>query len=229
VRALGVAGAGEGAGLGLESREGGGLGVLRGEPVPVGLLEPSGLALGLGVVGLAVFLGDAEAAQLVLEGVAAAFAAGQAGGEHHPVVGQGRGWGAVAGDGGAEGGQHDRAGHAVPGSEGQGVPGVAIEPGQHLGAGPVGERVMGEAGLPALVGLLGSEPDAGRLRPLARLGDDQAAGCQVPGDGRCRYPGLVMMLQVPGDGVRAGVQTLPGQVLAQPDDQVNGLGTDRLR
>jgi hypothetical protein len=32
---------------------------------------------------------------------------------------------------------------------------------------------------------------------------------------------------VPGDGVRPGVQALPGQVLAEPDDQVHGLGTDR--
>ena len=36
----------------------------------------------------------------------------------------------------------------------------------------------------------------------------------------------MVMLQVPGDGVRAGVQALPGQVLAQPHDQVGGLAAD---
>ena len=34
----------------------------------------------------------------------------------------------------------------------------------------------------------------------------------------------VVVLEVPGDGVRAGVQPAVGQLLAQPDDQVDGLG-----
>jgi len=49
---------------------------LGGQPVLERLLEPLGYALGLGVVGAAVFLGDAPVAQLVLEAVTAAFAAG---------------------------------------------------------------------------------------------------------------------------------------------------------
>jgi hypothetical protein len=72
---------------GLELGEGGGLGVLGAEPVLEDLLEPFGFALSLGWA--CRFLGDAEAAQFVLEGVAAAPAAGLPGGEHHPVVGQG--------------------------------------------------------------------------------------------------------------------------------------------
>jgi hypothetical protein len=48
--------------------------------------------------------------QLGLQGVPAALAAGQAGGEHHLVVGQGGGWDAVGGDRGAERRQDDRAG-----------------------------------------------------------------------------------------------------------------------
>jgi len=36
-----------------------------------------------------------------------------------------------------------------------------------------------------------------------------------------------MLLQVPGDGLRAGVQALAGEVLAQTDDQVGGVGADR--
>ena len=89
MRAPGVAGAGEGVEQGLKVREGGGLARLGAEPVLHGLLEPLGLALGLGVVRLAVLLGDAESAQLVLQGVAAAPAACEAGGEDHAAVGQG--------------------------------------------------------------------------------------------------------------------------------------------
>jgi hypothetical protein len=45
--------------------------------------------------------------------------------------------GAVRGDGVAEGGQDDLAGDVVVRSHRQGQPGVVIEPGQDLGAGPV--------------------------------------------------------------------------------------------
>ena len=45
------------------------------EPFLEGLLEPLDLALGLGMVRLAVLLGDAQAAQFGLQAVAAAFAA----------------------------------------------------------------------------------------------------------------------------------------------------------
>jgi hypothetical protein len=51
------------------------------------LLEPLGSTLGLGVVRLAILLLHAEAAQFGFQAVAAAFAAGQPGGEHHAVVG----------------------------------------------------------------------------------------------------------------------------------------------
>lgn len=110
-------------GQGLELRRGGGLGGLGAEPFLEGLLESPGLALGLGVAGLAVLLGHAEAAQLGFQAVAAAPAAGEPGGEHHPVVHQGRGRGAV-GDGGPERGEHDGAGDAGVGVAGEaGLPG----------------------------------------------------------------------------------------------------------
>ena len=38
-----------------------------------------------------------------------------------------------------------------------------------------------------------------------------------------------MVGQVPADGVRPGVQALPGQVLAQAQDQVDDLGRGRGR
>jgi hypothetical protein len=87
-------------------------------------------------------------------------------------VGQRRGRDAVSGDGGAELGQHDRTGDAAVRGDPQGVPGVVIQPGQDLAAGPVGERVVGEVGLPALVRQLGGEPQVKRLRPLGRIRGD---------------------------------------------------------
>ena len=59
----------------LASRRSVRAGVLGAQPVLEGLLEAPGLALGLRVAGLAVLLGDAGAAQFVLEAVAAAPAA----------------------------------------------------------------------------------------------------------------------------------------------------------
>jgi hypothetical protein len=44
---------------------------------------------------------------------------------------------------------------------------VVIQPGQDLGAGSAGERVVGEVGLPALVGHLGGEPEVRRLTTSA--------------------------------------------------------------
>ena len=68
--------------------------------------------------------------------------------------------------GGAEGLQDGGAGDPGVGGDGQGVAGVVVEPGQDLGIGPVGERVVGEAGLPALFGISAAnrmQDDFGRL------------------------------------------------------------------
>jgi hypothetical protein len=65
-----------------------------------------------------------QAAQFVFQGVAAAAAAGEAGGEDHAVVGEGGGRDAVSGDGLAEGITDDGAGDAGPGADVQGVAGV---------------------------------------------------------------------------------------------------------
>jgi hypothetical protein len=55
---------------------------LSGEPAFLGLVEAFDLALGLRMVGVAVFLGDAEAGEQVFEAVAAA---GEAGGVDRSV------------------------------------------------------------------------------------------------------------------------------------------------
>jgi hypothetical protein len=194
-----------------------------------GLLKSLRFALGLGVVRLAVLLPDARAAQLVLEAVAAASAAGQPGSDDHAVACHSRGGRAVGGYGGLEGREYDRAGDPVARGDRQRVPAVVIEPGQDLGTGPVRERVAREVSLPALAGLLGLEPDAGRPRALARLGGDQAAPGEVPADGCRGHQGLVVVLQVPGDRHRAGIQALAGEFLAEPHDQACHLRADRPR
>ena len=76
VRPLVVVGGGELTEQCLQLGDGGGLAGLGGEPFLHGLLESFDFALGLGVVRLAVLLPDAQAAQFVLQAVAAALAAG---------------------------------------------------------------------------------------------------------------------------------------------------------
>jgi hypothetical protein len=117
-----------------------------------GLLEAFDLAAGGRVVGSGVLLGDAQAAQLGFQGVAAAFAAGEAGGEHHAVVGQCRCWCSVPAHGVTERVEHGAAGDSQVGGDGQGVTGVVVEPGEDLDVDEGGEVVVGEVGLPHLVG-----------------------------------------------------------------------------
>ena len=62
----------EGVEQGLELGDGGGLVGLGAQPLLHGLLEAFDLAAGGGVVGSGVLLDDVEAAEFVLEGVAAA-------------------------------------------------------------------------------------------------------------------------------------------------------------
>jgi hypothetical protein len=169
----------------LQGGQVGGLGGLGAQPVLHGLLEAFDLAAGGGVVGSGVLLHDVESAQLVLQGVAAALAAGKTGGEHHPVVGQGRGRCAVCGDRGAEGGEHDRAGDSGVRADPQRVAGVVLEPGEDLAARAgapvgVGEPVVGEVCLPALVGLVCLEPDVGGL------GRFEGSGVMAPARTRIR-------------------------------------------
>jgi hypothetical protein len=162
---------------GLEVVDGGRLLGLGAEPLLHGLLEPLDLALGLGVVGLRVLLDDPESAELGLEAVAGAgalAAPGQAGGEDDAVVGQRGDRDLVRCNGFPEGPDDDGAGDPVVRGDREGVAGVVVEPGQDLAvrarsAVGSGESVVGEVGLPALVGLLGGEPDVGRVRSLLRL------------------------------------------------------------
>jgi hypothetical protein len=140
-------------------------------------------------------------------------------------VGQGRGRDAMGGNGLPEDVAHDRAGDPVVGGDREGVAGVVVEPAQDLGIGAgacvgSGQPVVGEVGLPALVGLLGLEADVGRAGAFGRLRGDQAQPGQVPGDRRPRDPDTMMMLQVPADRVAAGVQAALDELLTYRDDQL---------
>ncbi len=101
---------------------------------------------------------------------------------------------------------HIGAGHGPVGGDRQGVTGVVVEPGQDLDLGAVGEGPVGEVGLPALVGQVGFEVEVGGLWPFLRLGLDEAGAFQSAPDRRCGDRDVVMVLQVPGDGVGAGVE-----------------------
>ena len=128
----------EGVELGLQFGDGVGAG-LAGEPAFEGLVEAFDLAAGGGVVGGGVDLDDAQVVQFCFQGVAAAFAAGKAGGEHHAVVGQCGVRDAMGGSGFAEFVPDDGAGDADVCGHGDGVAGVVVEPVQDFDVGLVGE------------------------------------------------------------------------------------------
>jgi hypothetical protein len=142
----------------------------------------------------------------VLEVVAAAVAAGEAGGEDHAVVGQRGGRNAMGGTGFAEGGTHDRAGDAAVGGDREGIAGVVVEAVEDLDMAAISKPPVGEVGLPAFVGLFGGKTDVGGLGTLLGLRGDQPGRLQVAVDGGRRHRQPVVVLQVPGQGMGAMVE-----------------------
>jgi hypothetical protein len=118
-------------------------------------------------------------------------------------------------------GQHYGAADAAMGGDRERVAGVVIKPVEDLHMSAISEPPVGEVGLPALIGLLGGDPDIRRLGPLLRGGGDQPGRGQVAVDCRYRHNQAVVVLQVPGDGVRAVVESFARQLLLQPDDQID--------
>jgi hypothetical protein len=57
---------------------------------------------------------------------------------------------------------------------------VVVEPGEDLDVGAVGEAVVGEVGLPGLVGLFGLESDVGGFRLLSRFVDNEVGAFDDP-------------------------------------------------
>lgn len=114
------------------------------------------------------------------------------------------------------------------GADVQSRPGVVVEPGDDLGVGSGAQAVVGEVGLPGLVGLFGLEADVGGLRPLLGLGGDESGAFEDAVDARARERDAVVMVQVPGDGLGAGVGALGGEVSAQGDYECCGGGVGGL-
>ena len=133
---------------------------------------------------------------------------------------------AVVGGGFGEGVDHDGPGDAPVRGDGEGVAGMVVEPGDDLGIGAGGEAGVGEVCLPHLVGQIGFEPDVGRLGPFFGVGPDEAGGGQAPPDRRGRHGDAVSVLEVPGDGVGAGVESPGVEVGAQVNDQLVHLRCD---
>jgi len=195
------------------------------------------------VVGSGVLLADMEAAELGLEAVASALAAGEAGGEDHAVVGQGGCGDAEAVDGLPEGGDDTGPGDAGVGSDAEGVAGAVVEPAEDLdvraGAPVVGSQaVVGEVGLPAFVGEVCLEAGVGGAGSFGGAGHDEASAAQVAADRGGRDRDAVVVGQVPGDGVGPGIEALAGEVSTELADQLHGglgdgsgraLGASRAR
>jgi hypothetical protein len=157
VRAFVVAVAGEGVELGLQPADGGG-GVLAGEPFFQGLVEALDLAAGLRVVGAGAAVGDPEGGELAFQRDPAAAAV--AAGEHGRVVGEHLLREAVAGHGGVQAGDDVAGFEDRPGGGASQQPGVVVGDVEDLGVAAVGQRPVGDVGLPALVGQVGLETGA---------------------------------------------------------------------
>ena len=127
----------------------------------------------------------------------------------------------------AERGEDDRAGDPVMSGDRQGVTGVVIEPGEDLAVLARAERVMGEVGLPHLVGLVGLEAGIRRTGPLRGRRRNQTLAAQRAVDRRSRHSDVVVVLEMPADRVRAGIKALRAELAAQPNDQRDGALGDR--
>lgn len=112
-------------------------------------MEPLDFPLGLGVTGGTVFLSNTQCREEVFETVAAA---GEAGSVNTSIVRQRGRWQAVVVNVVAESIDHNLAGDAGVGVQGEQISGVVIEPVDDFNISPIGEAPMGEIWLTTLVG-----------------------------------------------------------------------------
>jgi hypothetical protein len=83
----------------------------------------------------------------------------------------------------AERRRHDGSGDPGVCGDVEGVAGAVVEPADDLHVDAGGQSVVGEVGLPGLVGHLGFEPDVGGLGALLRFRGDQACRGEMAADG----------------------------------------------
>jgi hypothetical protein len=98
---------------------------------------------------------------------------------------------------------------------------VVVDDVEHLEDHVVGERHMGDIGLPGLIGQVGAEALERALRSLLGLGDDEASVLECPPDRRGRrYDLFVALLEVIADGLGAGIDAEVAELLSQGHDLV---------
>lgn len=102
----------------------------------------------------------------------------------------------------------------------QANPGVVIDEVDDFHAGSVDKLPMRHVQLPALVGKLGLDALVGTAGPLVGLGNDEAPARKHPPYGGHRRWIRMALRQMPVDGLSPDVQTLAGQLLADPNDLV---------
>ena len=191
-------------------------GVLAGQVLLEGLVEPLDLAAGLRVVGPGVLGADAQGEQFEFEDAGHLVLMVRA--EDQAVAGE-EGFRVAPGGGGlVQGADHVRGpgGGKRPGGDAH--PGVVIDDVEHLEHRPASPRDVGDVGLPALVGELGREPPVGAFGALVRLGGDEAPGPQHPPDGGHRWDSGVPAGQMDPDRLGPGVQARFQQLLAHGGD-----------
>lgn len=118
-----------------------------------------------------------------------------------------------------EGGADDWAGDAVVCGDAECVSGVVVDEAEDLGVGAVGEVPVGEVGLPGFVGEGRFEADIGGAGTFLRLGFDESCGAEMSPDRGGRDGDVVVVGQVPGDGVGAGIEASFEELGAQLHDQ----------
>ena len=111
------------------------------EPPFLGLVETFDFPLGLGVAGGPVLLANTQCCEEVFETVAAS---GEAGGVNTSIVSQRGRWRAVILSVLAESVDHDLAGDAPVGVQGEQISGVVIKPVDDLNITAIGEAPVGE-------------------------------------------------------------------------------------
>ena len=99
-------------------------------------------------------------------------------------------------------------------------PGMVVDDVEDLDVGAVGQRPVGDVGLPPFVGLLRGEAEVAALGPLVRLRGDEPAVGQDPPDRGDRRAAAVALLEMRRDRRRTGLVAGPVELLADGDDLV---------
>lgn len=106
---------------------------------------------------------------------------------------------------------------------------MVIEPGEDFDVGSAGESMVCEIGLPGFVWLFCLESDVGGAGFLSGLVIDKFRGAEVPVDCGGGDPDFVVVFEVPGDRVAAGVVAVVGQFVAEANDEADRVGLGAVR